>query len=96
MHDYLFTNYDYGVSNGFSERSLETMAELIGINTEEFSTCLTTNVFKEKTNQDSLDGIALGVPGTPGVIINGTFLGGFQYSDIQIAVDEILAGENSE
>ena len=96
MHDYLFTNYNYGVSKGFSERVLETIADLIGIDTNEFLTCLTSDFFQDKTNEDAADGIALGVPGTPGVIINGTFLDGFQYTDIQTAVDEILAGENPE
>lgn len=96
FHDYLFTNFDFGMTQGFSDKAFETIADLIGIDKVLLTECIASDTHKDATNNDASEGIALGVPGTPGVIINGVLLDGFQFSDIQNAVDSLLDGESQE
>ena len=96
MHNYIFTNFDYGTTKGFTDKILVTMAELIGIDENIFSECLANEVHAEDIINDVEEGRALGIPGTPSVIINGTLLDGFQYAEIEEAIENIIAGEIPE
>ncbi len=96
MHDYIYTNFDFGVSKGFTDKALETMAKLIGMDTNVFSKCLADNAHTDQLDRDVENGTALGIPGTPSVIINGNLLDSFQFADIQAEVENILSGLEGE
>jgi len=96
MHDYIYSNFDYGVSKGFTVKAMEKMAELIGLDTNVFSSCLADNTHTDKLDQDVENGTAEGIPGTPSVILNGNLLDSFHFADIQAAIENILSDVEGE
>jgi len=93
MHDYIYSNYTYGSSKGFTDKALETMAANIGLDQDVFSNCLANEIHTDQLEQDVEAGMAAGIPGTPSVIINGVLLDSFEYADIQAEIERILADE---
>lgn len=55
--------------NGLDQSELPKIAEYAGLNVEDFNNCLSTNKYKEKVESDFLDGVNIGVQGTPTSII---------------------------
>jgi protein-disulfide isomerase len=69
---------------------LNTYAKELGLNIEEFKTCLDSRKYENEVNMDKKDGMALGVTGTPTIFINGIKLVGYQPFD---RVSEIIESE---
>jgi protein-disulfide isomerase len=55
--------------NGLNQAELPKIAEYAGLDVTEFNNCLATEKFKEKVEADFLDGVNIGVDGTPSSII---------------------------
>ena len=93
MHDYIFTNYDYALTNGYSERVLEFMAEDLGLDVDEFNACLQSGKYQDTVNQDQIDAIDAGIQGTPSFLFNGvlTIRGNADYTYFQDEIDAALA-----
>lgn len=82
MHDMIFDN---GTSN------LNGYAESLGLDVEEFNSCLSTNKYASRVDADSAEGRAAGVSGTPTFLINGQKLVGAQpFSAFKQIIDEAL------
>ncbi len=72
-----YTNRLYSVTpsvtsdspNGLDQKQLPIIANTVGLNVEDFNNCLSTGKFKEKVDQDFLDGVNIGIQGTPASII---------------------------
>jgi protein-disulfide isomerase len=72
-----FTNRLYEVTpsvtgatpNGLDPKELPKIAEFSGINVTDFNNCLSTSKFKEKVEADFVDGVNIGINGTPSSII---------------------------
>ena len=45
------------------------LAKSLGINSDEFETCFTSEAVQKQINNDLQDGVAAGINGTPGVIL---------------------------
>jgi len=73
MHNLLF---DKGVSGGSS--SFKSYASEIGLDREEFDSCLDSGKMASEISKDVKDGQALGVRGTPAFFINGKMISGAQ------------------
>jgi len=83
MHDMIFDN---GASN------LNGYAESLGLDTEEFSSCLSTSKYASRIDEDSAEGRAAGVSGTPTFFINGQKLVGAQpFSAFKQIIDDELS-----
>lgn len=87
MHDKLF---ETGVSGGVS--SFKQMAIDLGLDTEKFNECLDSGAMAEEVKKDMQDGIAAGITGTPGFIINGRLIKGAQpFENFKAIIDAELA-----
>lgn len=72
MHDILFENQEtWGEQSVSKPSSLETYAEQIGLDMEQFRTDRNSDTVKERVTRDKDSGEALGVTGTPSFFLNG-------------------------
>lgn len=88
MHDQLFES---GVSGGVS--SFKQFAADIGLDTDDFNTCLDSGAMASEVQKDMRDGTAAGIRGTPGFVVNGQLISGAQpFSVFQQIIDAELKG----
>jgi len=88
MHDKLF---DEGVTGGVS--SYKKFADEIGLDTTKFNSCLDNGDMAQEVKNDMSDGIAAGVTGTPGFLINGKLVSGAQpFSVFKQIIESELGG----
>ena len=55
--------------NGLDQKELPKIAEFAGLNVNDFNNCLATEKFKEKVEADFINGVNIGIQGTPSSII---------------------------
>lgn len=93
MHDYLYKNQpDESDTSMYTTDKLTQIAGTLGMNTDQFNSCLSANKYSDKVNADFSDGQKAGVTGTPTIFINGTPVVGAQpYSAFQQLIDSELA-----
>ncbi|MDD5341392.1 MAG: thioredoxin domain-containing protein [Patescibacteria group bacterium] len=70
-YDLLFAN-----QNDLSTTALNTMASTLGLNTTQFSQCLTNGKYFSVIQSDMQDGLSLDISATPTFYINGTKVAG--------------------
>lgn len=86
MHDMLF---GYGVVGGVE--SFKQYAKEIGLNEENFNTCLDSGKMKSEVQKDMSDGQKAGIAGTPAFFINGELITGAQpFSVFEQAIEAAL------
>lgn len=93
-HDLIYANQ----AALFSKRdaditpSLEIFADLLGLDTGLFESCLAGGKYQDLTGQDYMDAKSLDISGTPSFLINGELLVGNQpYENFQAAIEGALA-----
>lgn len=85
-HDILFAN-----QNKQDTESLKEHAKTIGLNADEFNSCLDSMKYKTEVENDIRDGAALGVIGTPTWFINGVrYSGVLREKDFKMIIDAEL------
>lgn len=91
-HDYLYTHQGKENAGDFSKEKLEGFAQAIGLNTDQFKSCLESDKYAAKVKEDFTQGQAAGVQGTPATFINGQLVSGAQpYSNFKSIIDAELA-----
>lgn len=94
MHDAIFEGQG-PASNGtvsIPEETLKQYAADLGLDTEQFNTCLDSGQYEQEVLSDVADGRDYGVTGTPAFFINGYLFPGAQpYETISAIIDEMLA-----
>ncbi len=86
-HDELFNNQDKFANDYFGEA-----AKQLGLDTNKFNACVTTNKGKAKVDADYQQGIQAGVQGTPQTFVNGVGLSGaIPYASLKTQIDAALA-----
>ena len=88
-HDRLFQFQD-----SLSDDLYISLAQRIGLDEEQFATCLDSAATRAEVEQDYLDGLDLGVTGTPTFFINGNRVPGAIPLDIFEKVIDQLLKEN--
>lgn len=73
MHNLLFESGVEGGVTGFKQYASD-----LGLNTEQFNTCLDSGKYVQKIADDIAEGQAKGISGTPGFLINGKLVVGAQ------------------
>jgi len=63
---------------GIAVDQLPVIAKDVGLDVDEFNTCLNSGKFKSEVDKDLQEGSAVGIQGTPGFIINGKLVSGAQ------------------
>jgi protein-disulfide isomerase len=87
LHDAMFEN-----QQALSVEQLKAKAAELGMNAEQFNTCLDNAKFAAQVKADADDGSKAGVSGTPAMFINGRFLSGAQpINEITKVIDDELA-----
>ena len=86
-HDKLFDNtQDYSVDN------FKKWARDLGLNGQQFDTCLDSAKYAKKIEDDSSEGRKSGVSGTPATFINGQLVSGAQpYESFKQIIDSLLS-----
>ena len=75
-----------------SDSYFKQLAADLGLNTEQFNTCVDTQKYADEVDKDFQDGAAAGGSGTPTAFVNGQKIGGAQpYSVFQAAIEQALA-----
>jgi len=86
-HDLLF-----GDQGGLDRNGLIAKAAKLQLHAKQFDGCISSEKFKPQIQQDSQDGMRVGVTGTPGFFINGIFMSGAQAeATFEKAIEEQLA-----
>ncbi len=96
FHDLMFNKQQEldpsGGTVDYTTDDIKTWATELGINTASFNECLDSGKYAEKVAQDTADGNAAGVSGTPAFFINGTPVVGAQpYESFKALIDQELA-----
>ena len=91
MHDIMFEKGS-GDGSGLARDDLIGYATTLGVDVGEFTTCIDENRYANKIQSDMASGVAAGVSGTPGFLVNGELVVGAQpYSVFQAAIEAALA-----
>lgn len=92
FHDYLYNHQGQENSGTFSKDNLKKFAADMGLNTDQFNSCIDSDKFSKDVQTDLSDGQKAGVNGTPTVFVNGVAIVGAQpYSAFKSAIDAALA-----
>ena len=87
MHNKLFGEGVTGGVDGYKQ-----FAKDIGLDTAKFNDCIDSGKMAAEVSKDQQDGVAVGIQGTPGFIINGEVISGAQpYERFKAAIDAALA-----
>lgn len=93
MHDALFANQAQWNNQNNAEDLFNQYADELGLDGEQFATCLANRTHEEAITADLNEGAGFGVNGTPAFFINGYFLSGAQpYSTFEDAINFLLEG----
>ncbi len=92
MHNYLYQNQpDESDTSMYTTDKLTQIAGTLGMDTNQFNSCLSANKYSQNVSDDLAAGQKAGVSGTPTVFINGTPIVGAQpYSAFQSAIETAL------
>lgn len=90
-HDKLFASQGTENSGTFSKDKLKQFAADLSLNTVQFNNCVDSNKYLQDVKNDTSDGQASGVNGTPGLFVNGTYIGGADsYSKVKAIIESAL------
>ena len=73
-HDMLFSNQIGENLGAFSTARLEGMAEMMGLDSSGFNSCLAESRYNDQVQADKDLGLQTGVQGTPSIFVNGTIV----------------------
>ncbi len=93
MHDAMFQNQQQ-----LAVENLKAKATELGLNAEQFNSCLDSGKFANQVAADMKEGEAAGVTGTPAMFVNGRFINGaVPFEQIAVVIDDELRrkGDNS-
>lgn len=93
FHDYFYKNQpDESDTSMYTVDNLTNIAGTLGMDTNQFNSCLSANKDNSAVSQDMSDGQKAGVSGTPTFFVNGTSLVGAQpYDALKTIIDQELA-----
>jgi protein-disulfide isomerase len=91
--DYMFKNQPPETDTSmFTNDNLTSIAGQLGMDTTQFSNCMTSTKYATQASTDLADGQKAGVNGTPTVFINGTpVVGAEPYTAFKVLIDQELA-----
>ena len=93
FHDYMYQNQpDESDTSMYTTDKLTQIAGTLGMDTNQFQSCLSANKYDKNVSQDLADGQKAGVSGTPTLFINGQPIVGAQpYSAFKTIIDQALS-----
>lgn len=93
FHDYLYKNQpSESDTSMYNTDTLTQAAGTLGLNTDQFKSCLSGKKFDANASKDMAEGQTAGVSGTPTLFVNGVAVVGAQpYSAFKTIIDQELA-----
>lgn len=92
FHNYLYNHQGPENSGAFAKDKLIGFATSLGLNTDQFSSCLNSDKYAKQVADDLAAGQKAGVNGTPTTFLNGQPLVGAQpYSAFKTLIDQELS-----
>lgn len=93
LHDYLYKNQPpESDTTMYTVDNLTTVAGNLGINKDQFKSCLSANKYQKNVDADFADGQKAGVNGTPSTFVNGQLVVGAQpYTSFKTIIDQELS-----
>lgn len=70
-HDYTYSHQGQENSGAFSKANLKKFAQAVGLNMAQFNNCLDSGKYTAFIQQETQQGSAYGVSGTPATFVNG-------------------------
>lgn len=92
-HRILYHNQDGEGRGAFSRSRLNEMARAVGLDQNQFDSCMSNSATDTAVQEMFNEGRAAGVDSTPSFIINGTKVSGANYGPIRAAIEEALASQ---
>jgi len=90
-HDTLFLNQRGENAGAFADENLRTYAAALGLDQDEFNTCLGSNRYRNEINDGIIEARDLGVASTPTFRINGQLVEGLlNYEQFEAIIAEEL------
>lgn len=94
LHDWIFTNQAAWSEAQDAATQFRTQALALGVTAAAYDACLTDAATEARIQQDLLDGMNLGVTGTPAFFINDWFLNGaYPFEEFQKVIEKAKAGQ---
>ncbi|MEZ4767043.1 MAG: DsbA family protein [Caldilineales bacterium] len=90
MHDYLFQEAGKAGTSTFTLSRLRSMSDALGMDTAEFSKCVSESKYAQLVRDNIREGQQLGVNATPTIYVNGQKVDN-SYPLIKAKIDEALA-----
>lgn len=90
-HDMLFTNQTGENIGAFTDRRLQSFAEILGLDMVAFNECYRSEEYQSVINEEITMVNNLGISGTPSIVVNGQLLPNISYEAIQQAIEIALA-----
>jgi protein-disulfide isomerase len=95
-HDKLFAEQTGENEGAFSLDNLKGFAADLNLNTEQFNHCLDSGKYRDKVQQEMIEGQRLGVTSTPTIFVNGQLIRqGSDYQVLRTAIEAALAAGKS-
>ncbi len=88
-HDTIFANVGTTPSP-MSNQSLTEFAKAVGLNMSDFQSCMSSNKYAQKIQEEQAYGVQSGITGTPSFLINGIEV--VSRDELQARVESALAG----
>jgi protein-disulfide isomerase len=92
LHDYMYSNQpDESDTSMYTNDNLTQIAGNLGMDTSQFSSCLSSKDTSDKVSKDLSEGSTAGVNGTPTTFVNGVaIVGAVPYDQLKSAIDNAL------
>lgn len=90
--DYHHVLYHNAPDGPFSREWLTDIAEIVGLDREAFADLLDDEDLVAEVVAEEQAGVALGVSGTPAIVIDGELLGSASWEEIDAAIESAAAG----
>ncbi len=91
-HDYLFSHQKGENQGAFALKNQKTFARTLKLKTADFNTCLDSGKYASAVESETAAGRAIGVTGTPTILVNGkVYVGALPYATFKQAIEEALA-----
>jgi protein-disulfide isomerase len=93
-HDLIFYNVDNPNLSGLSRDSFDLFAEYLELDMAAFGTCMDDHTHQADVIGEREDATALGVGGTPTVLLNGEIVTGIEtYDELFDMIEEMVTAE---
>ena len=90
-HDHIFNNQKGENEGAFADTVLKKFAKELGLNETTFNSCLDSKKYRKQVEEQSDEGRAFGVSGTPATFVNGFLISGaVPFATFQQAIEAEL------